>query len=423
MLYLFDLDDTLIRTNDLKIIREAGRDADPITYAAQLISFTKSRSDRVIWSEDDIMSLGKLFKLSDDEVNHIGVFSRSPRLYVQTLLNHFYPNIEWDVVITYEDVAPKFKPHGYGILLARERTGEEAVMMIGDSAADIKAAYHAISYVAWDETKIDGKFDYVSYDLLPDFIFSHPNELIKKISEPYSYMMPLEVPLSQGAAGTAPIENSRSMGFFCPDNAHHLIRVLGKHFSRYTSIKAIRAFHELTVEVENCKSATEFPARWVSVLLEICREQIKYFGKRRPEGRVVLTCIPARPGRPHRLGVLVAQCEAAYRATYGFDRVVFKPDIFGFRNGVRSNSNDHLNRAERFDNLSKYLFISTPEQLHTQDTLVVIDDVVTSGSSLISAKKLLEQLSVGSIQLIGISKNIGEIMPERWRGEALYGAQ
>ncbi len=415
MLYLFDLDDTLVRTDDLQQHRIAGVDNNSISYKRELEALLTTRSDRVIWTERQIQRLKSLAPLSGDQKNSIGIFTRAPRSYADAVLNAFYPSVEWQAVVTYEDVKPYFKPHGHGIRLAREMTGDSGVFVIGNDASDIKAAYHAVCYVAWDDTDRN----YEAWSLLPDFVYSTPDHLLEMLTEPNGSMMPLEAPRSDANSTVPSISTSRSIGLFCQDNKRHMVRVLGKHFSRYTPIKAMRAHHELSMEIERCKSATDFPDAWIAALLDACRDQLRFFGRRRPFGRVVLTCIPPRPGRPHRLGALITQCEAEYRDRFGMDRVIFDPLVFGFHPGVRSNSNDHLSRAERFENIAAHLFLNG-QGLTNQDTVVVVDDVVTSGSTLIGAKRLLEERGVGSIQLLGIAKNIGDIMPEKWKSEYIY---
>jgi hypothetical protein len=418
MLYLFDLDDTLVRTGDLQQHRTAGVNNTSPTYKAELKALLSRRSDRAIWSEHDILKLMSLSPLSNKTANSVGVFTRAPRSYANAVLDSFYKNIKWNAVICYEDVRPYFKPHGHGIKLAREATGEDDVFVIGNDAGDIKAAYHAVCYTAWDKSERS----YEAWNLLPDFVYSTPLQLLAMLEEPERHMMPLEAPRSSENSVTPAIATSRSVGLFCEDNQRHMVRVLGRHFSRYAPIRAIRAAHELTIEVERYKSATEFPTAWVSALIDACRDQLQFFGRRRPLGRVILTCIPPRPGRPHRLGALVEQCEARYRAQYGKDRVIFDPAVFNFLPGVRSNSNDHLGRAERFENIANHLSLSAAN-LRDQDTVIVVDDVVTSGSTLIGAKRLLESGGVSGIQLLGISKNIGDIMPDQWKGEELYDAE
>jgi HAD superfamily hydrolase (TIGR01549 family) len=420
MLYLFDLDDTLVRTEDLSVHRQAGVNDTTQAYKAKLIELLNSRSDRLIWTLADVKEFMEVAP-ADDGKKTFGIFSRAPRSYIETILDHVYPGIKWDIIVAYEDVIPKFKPHGRGIALAKEKTGERAVMMIGDDASDIKAAYHAIAYTAWNQDKKNNKFDFESWNLLPDFIYETPEELINIMRDPIAHMMPLEAPRNTGKLFVPPVENGRTVSLFCPDNAVHRVRVLGKHFSRYAPIKAIRQHHELSSEIEESKSSETFPDEWATALSDICRDQVKYFGRQRPDGRVVLTCIPARPGRVHRLSFLLNQCEALHRSRYGADRVVFVANVFGFVNGVRSNSNDYLSRAERFENVSKHLLLRA--DFSPQDTIIVVDDVVTSGASLIGSKKLLELFGVKHIQLVGISKNIGDIMPEKWKNEAVYAVQ
>lgn len=419
MIYLFDLDDTLVRTSDLALIRTAGVDDDSATYRASLTAALKQGPDRAIWTEKQVEELVKLAPLSSDQENHLGVFTRAPRSYAGVVLQRYFPNIKWSIVVAYEDVRPFFKPHGQGIAIARESLGQNDVFVIGDSDTDIMSAYHAIANVAWDETKKSGKFDYGSYNLLPDFIFSKPDEFLAQMKEPASHTMALEIGSDEVNFDRC-VGNGRTVGLFTPSGQVHMIRVFGKHFPRYAPLKGMRACHSLSSEIEAHKEVDEFPDRWVEVIINAAREQLPYFGRKRPFGRVVLTAPPPRPGRFHRLGALISQCEKAYRKRFGDGRVVFEPNLFQFTDGVRSNSNDHLNREERFENVAKHLALSPGATLNVQDTVVVVDDVVTTGSTLIGAKMLLEANGVRYTQLLGISKNISNFMPEKWKNTALY---
>lgn len=421
MLYLFDLDNTLLRTHDLSDVRESGVGNNSDEYISSLKSRLGDVCGRLIWSHSQLCRLLEKSHLSQDTKNYLGVFTRAPRSYAETILTTCYPDLRWDIVISYEDVAPKFKPHGYGIGLARERLKSNEIMVIGDNAADIKAAYHAVCWTAWDQTKQNGKFDFQAYDLLPDFTYSDVDAFLTAMDDPISHLMALEVDEPHRAKAMASVKgNGRTIVVFCPERRAHHVTVFGRYFSKYPPLKAIRARHNLSREIEACKNAESFPWMWLAILIHACREQLKYFGRRRQQGRVVLTCIPPRPTRQHRLGKLIVQCEEAYRPLFGSDRVIFNPDVFRFKEGVRSNHNDYLGKQERFENIASHLELAPSSCLHEEDTVIVVDDVVTTGSTLIGAQRLLEARGVTMIKLIGMTRNIGNIMPEKWANEALY---
>ncbi len=416
MLYLFDLDDTLVKTNDLAGIREAGKSPNT-QYKNELLSRLGS-GDRRIWTAKQLRRLLEISPLSDGTQSKCGIFSRSPRAYIDTICSRYFPDFQWDAIIAYEDVAPLFKPHGHGIRMACERTGSGNAFMIGDDDGDIKAAYHAVCHTAWFDIKKDGKFNYSAYDLLPDFIFQDVDTFLEKMASPNECYLALEADETAEKTGTFRAGNSRTFTFFCPDKQVHKITAYGRHFSKYAPLQAIRACHPLTAEIEACKTATVFPQRWVDVLIHACREQVGYL---RHGQRVILTCVPPRPGRDHRLGRLISQCETYFRASrYSSTSVHFDPNVFRYKNGVRSNSNEHLGREERFANITENLELSEGVRFAAGDKVIVVDDVVTSGSTLIGAEKLLKQNGVGFIKLVAMAKNVGQIMPEKWRSEQVY---
>lgn len=98
-LCLFDLDDTLIRTGDLKNIREAGKNDNSDAYKSNLLQAYRTMNNRVIYSDDLLQFVQKKFPNTK-----FGVFTRSPRSYARTVLSEAYDLVRWDVIIGYEDV-------------------------------------------------------------------------------------------------------------------------------------------------------------------------------------------------------------------------------------------------------------------------------------------------------------------------------
>ena len=119
-LCLFDLDQTLVDTDDLKELREAGKHRDDAGYADEVRAAFRTR-DRVLISG---LALD-LAKLNNMDLR-FGVFTRSPRRYVDVVLAEAYENRRWDVVIAYEDVQ-RYKPSGQGIIRAMKAVGMQTV--------------------------------------------------------------------------------------------------------------------------------------------------------------------------------------------------------------------------------------------------------------------------------------------------------
>ena len=119
-LCIFDLDQTLVDTDDLKELREAGKHRDDAGYADEVRAAFRTR-DRVLISG---LALN-LAKLNNMDLR-FGVFTRSPRRYVDVVLAEAYENRRWDVVIAYEDVQ-RYKPSGQGIIRAMKAVGMQTV--------------------------------------------------------------------------------------------------------------------------------------------------------------------------------------------------------------------------------------------------------------------------------------------------------
>ena len=115
-LCLFDLDNTLLRTSDLEVFR--GRENVNNTsreYTRGLLREYDRRGDRLLYTPEQLADL-------QDEFPDMrwGVFTRAPRHYATTLLEEAYPDVEWDIVVAYEDVR-NTKPHPEGIEIAARR--------------------------------------------------------------------------------------------------------------------------------------------------------------------------------------------------------------------------------------------------------------------------------------------------------------
>ena len=109
---MFDLDDTLVRTDDLKDVREACKNNEGRESLKAVKVALTERQGRHIYSLELLRNIRKKYP----ELK-LGIFTRSPRSYANTVLAWAYPTFAWDIVVAYEDVRPT-KPYGDGIDLA-----------------------------------------------------------------------------------------------------------------------------------------------------------------------------------------------------------------------------------------------------------------------------------------------------------------
>ena len=414
---LFDLDQTLVETDDMKTLRESGKNRLDDAYAEQVVNALKAkdRKERVIYSKELIASIREQFPTLK-----LGVFTRSPRGYANAILKTVYPSFQWDVIVAYEDVKHT-KPYGDGIDKAMWTFGYETiskVVLIGDGDADIRAAYNAGCVVVLDKTSWPDKHtndNWNSLGHIPDVIIDEPEQILDVLRDYRPYLPELERLLSnsEGRAGTARFDRVNK---FIPkaaggDKTAFPIYSCGRSFSGYKSLEWRKNWHKLTKSIHAQKDADSFPDEWVnSVRTFISRTfPILMFG-----GELTVTVIPHRPGRKPRLEAFLAQLEMSYKnnPSAGKGKLSFVPDLLAYREGVRSNSNDKLSSSERFENIRDHLFVQRVDGVKKLMKILVIDDVSTTGSTLIYAKKYLSDAGASEVICLSIAMNISNVLYE-----------
>ncbi len=122
---LFDLDETLIRTDAIRLLRQRGRWSE-VVGAFDLTRLPPSTREFVAFAKT---------------IAQIGVVTSSPRFYAEALLAHH--GLDIDVIVAYHDVPPdRQKPWPDSILKAAELLDHhvEDCLYIGDQANDVRAA-------------------------------------------------------------------------------------------------------------------------------------------------------------------------------------------------------------------------------------------------------------------------------------------
>lgn len=414
-LCLFDLDQTLVDTDDMKTLREAGKDRDDAGYATEVRTALRS-SQRTIISESTLIAM-----LSDNSSLKVGVFTRSPRRYVDVVLAESYPHINWDVVIAYEDVE-QCKPNGEGILrgmiaLGLGNTDElPHVLLVGDIDVDIRAAYNAgcraiLFQKGWPRSYQPAHWR--SLSLMPDVMTANEGSLRKLSLDPRPGLPHLELLLDGGTQAPGPLRFDAIGKFFPNDRERHVIHTAGRYFALYDNLNDRRAWHKLSLSIQDNKDAASFPAQWVETIRSFIASHYQLltampvFGGSGPE--LIITAIPARPSRSHRLGILIAQLQASYGVSPSVGRLSlkFEPNALAYRPGVQSQSHDHLNQEQRFANVRDHLYVVDPVAAQGKRFLV-IDDVSTTGATLLYAQKYLKGAGASSVDCFSLAQTISD---------------
>nr|WP_301334445.1 HAD hydrolase-like protein [Solimonas sp. SE-A11] len=348
----------------------------------------------------------------------IGVFTTSPRCYAETLLGHYYPDVNWDVIVAFEDVQHT-KPFADGINRARAELGIQdfrRVVVIGDSWKDIYSAYRAgcwavLFRACWPPSRADWDGQrYKAVNQLPDAIADSPEELNTVLEWPHRHLPLLEKysafggdPPPGSPSRTQPINHFNNHN---EDRSFVPVLTLGRLFSDYQELAPRRNWHQLTAEIHAHKDADDFPPAWVAAVREAMKEILPgrlLFGRT----RAVIAVIPAKPGRTPRMEIFLGQLQAYLNANPWSDRIdlTYAPQLLVYGNGALSHHGAHLGSKERFDNVRDNLQVATPD-IALRRHVVVIDDVVTSGATMFYANEYLRQAGASDVSCLALAQAV-----------------
>lgn len=412
-LILFDLDDTLLRTSDLDGFR--GREflnRQSQAYVQRLTAQFGMLPNRIVYTEAQLLALQQQY-----EGVRLGVFTRSPRHYAETLLNLAYHNVEWATLVGFEDVTHT-KPSGEGVLLAMRVAGvvlPQNVWLVGDGKSDVQAAYDAGCWCVLDQTTwphARRSDDWKALERMPDAIIRSPDDLQSVLESPTEFLPVAErLQMLNGAAAGGVAFRFEKAGYFNPlvqGGRPAQIHSLGRHFSRDAQRRVV--WHAVTNDIHRMKDLLTVPDYWIQAMRKFIRSVVvgRYPMIALGVGALVITVVPAKPGRVQRLEAMLAQLAASHEelAITG-GNIEFLPGVLEYLPGALSHhGNGGLNREQRFVNVRDHVR-ALPDSGFSGKHVVVIDDVVTSGASLIYAELCLRAAGASGVTLLALTKNVG----------------
>jgi HAD superfamily phosphatase (TIGR01681 family) len=387
---LFDLDNTLVATSKLQEIRESG-DYEGLTEEKLATSFVYKPVRRML-------------EALQEKGVRLGIVSNGGRTYVDRVLKFHGLSDFFDVVVTYTDVkAAGKKPKPDGIVLASKLMGVDLtpdVLFVGDHTDDIEAAYRAgvkpvvPSWASRKPTSLAPAFEAAS------------SQLINYFENPSDYFL-----LAERAAATKSFSFARKAVYFLPlDTSANVVTVkgdmrvfcLGRYFSQKTLLTAtIHDKHALSLEIAKKNEPKEFvpPAYWKEMLAHVVNKGPEWLFERGAQFDVV-TVIPSKEGKPRRMEKLLADvanvCANLPKAPTFNDR------LLTFARGTRDQKT-----LTRYERTTEALSLGLAPKVDVKGKRVlVIDDVVTTGSTMSRALDVLTQAGAADVFGLAIAKTV-----------------
>ncbi|MBS7782151.1 HAD-IIIC family phosphatase [Providencia stuartii] len=389
---LFDLDNTLINTNSSQEYRESTNN-QPLT--------------------DEQLSTTKLYpktktildKLKQNNIT-LGIVTNSPRRYALDILEHHNIKDFFDTIVTYNEVgADGMRPSPKGINLALSNlklNSNNNILFIGDDAKDINASYAAgIKPLApaWASKEFIGQMPaaMISTQCLTEELnnYNHIDLIADRcanfntfdIDKKWLFFIPMNKDGKIGAIKKDEID------FIC----------LGRYFSQKNKLTAkIHEQHTLSKEIYKKETDPKYvaPEYWVELLSFFIDKTPEYLFNDK-EKFDIITVIPAKKGNNKRLENLLTRLSRHSKNP----KTAYISDLFYFSEGAKSLKT--LGRDEREREIKKNLnFNPKYASIIENAKILIIDDVITTGSTLKGAKLLLEKMQPQRVLSIALAKTV-----------------
>ncbi len=381
---IFDFDQTLVSTRALEAARESGNRAALEENIHKARIYPRARP-----------LLEKLHNLNIPTA----IVTNSPRWYVTRVCEHIGIDTQkFQAVICYNDVGPdRIKPSPFGIELALSKLGIQAsnrVLYIGDSDKDTHAAYAAgvtPATPSWATKDIENTTPAAIVSSSDVVEFTNQPESLKLAAEHYAdgNMAPAQFYF---------LPHTISGKLVCSTNEIEAIS-LGRYFPQSSIISTeYHDSHQLSLDISKKDTHKDSPTPdyWQPLI----SEAIRRIHKHEILGGLDMICpIPSRDlSRPNRLA------DAVTKAT--FTGVVSPPQIclsvLKFLDGCPAMKS--LSAPNRALEIGQYL--THGNQSVDGKRILLIDDVLTTGATLMRAREVLVSRGAKSVIALTLARSV-----------------
>lgn len=391
---IFDLDNTLAKTDSLEDIRLA----------------------HDLYGMDEAINNVQLFPKTLKVLDHLksiglplGLVSNSPRWYVDKFLDHFDLTKYFEVVLTYTETSKinGVKPSGLGIIEALRQMGippHKDVLYIGDDAKDILASYDAgVTPIVPSWASRVPVAHMPAAVLSTDFLIESLDDLehLGLIAELCATKKTFDFPKKQ--LNFIPLDRSGNVITLSNDLA---TLCFGRYFTKQSPTSYnYHKTHPLSLEIISKEHSDIYslPTYMVDLLEHAINKipetpisQITHFD--------IVTVIPSKPHKPNkRLENFLKNISDKFVETHPHTK--FIDDLFYFDDGTQDSKT--LRYEERIIELeSRFHFNKKYHSLIKGANILVIDDVITTGSTLKTASDLLSSFEPNRVLNICLAKTV-----------------
>ncbi|CAE6712362.1 HAD-IA family hydrolase [Paraburkholderia nemoris] len=392
---LFDFDSTLAKTKSIREIRES------LDYDA----LTSDSMERV----EPYRPVPELLKTLKEKGVLVGIVTNAGRGYIDRVLDHLGMTEEFDVVVSYTDVkraGKQPKPAPDGVFLALEKLGVKPgphVLFVGDEYIDIVAAYNAgVTPVipSWASRE--------TVSTAPAVILSSKN-VMEYFDDSTDFQL-----FGERAAQHASIDFPRNAAFFLPlDLSGNIVTVgeqlrilcLGRYFNQKSVVTAtLHESHSLSkhIVMKEGSSTFELQDYWEDVVLHVLRKGPEYvFHNEHPFD--LITVVPGKAGGHPRLENFLERVQK--RAGKEFAGAMFDGVLLNYvKDALKQKT---LSGDQRAIEAVRALHLSDGADARIAGKhVLVIDDVVTTGSTLARAVTLMEQAGAATVTGLAFAKTV-----------------
>lgn len=381
----------------------------------------------------------------------LGYVTSSPEWYATTLLENYFAGIKWSRVVSYgADEFTGEAGQGVGLELALQglEVPTKHILYIGDSAEDVEAGLKAgvkVGLALWKHKLSGGPWPQCGFEVPkafrqdalnamergPDYVIDVPRGIFCVFPHHLSGLPLLEgVALSDHAVMPKP-----HLLYFAKEDFKSRDTVFGVALGRYFPSAHPRQDHELNRRLLAAKTAGYEPS-WIRAIAFYLKAlmhngsylesvigdsaRLEYLSrdcldtetamnlrtniKQRTESQMcrfdLITVIPAKVGGVPRLENLAS----AVVNMLEFPWVAFDPNQFIWSSAAQSNMK--LKFKERRDNVTHM-----QAHPHAKDVrgkrILVIDDIVTTGATLLRAKQILQQRAAKEVFALTLAMTCG----------------